>query len=244
MSNEIVKTDIISKLENEIKDIVASVPQIIKARKPDEITNTLIILNKVSKAIDSERASLVKPINDGVKAFNQMIKLITDTAEVGINQLSRVQQAINDEIAQKERERLQAVRDAEIEAEKLRAKEATDQMLRVAQELKVPELIDQALMQEQQSKDAIAQLQATPIVAKVITRSEAGSVSYRDNWVATVIDKKEALRYYLQLLDSGYPIGELFIVNQSALNALAKSVKREEIKNGIQIKNDKTMVTR
>jgi hypothetical protein len=111
--SEIVKTDIISRLEADIIETVKSVPSIIASGNNESITSTLICLNKFAKDIEKARTETVRPFKEQIKSFENDINNLVRQADDAIIKLKKEQTRIDNEIRLKEEARQNFVAAAE-----------------------------------------------------------------------------------------------------------------------------------
>jgi len=79
----------------------------------------------------------------------------------------------------------------------------------------------------------------TVTVEKTVASDDGAKVTYRDNWIAEILDKKTLIKYAIN-----NDLWNLISVNQSELNNLAKIYKDSKKIDGCQFVNNKIISTR
>lgn len=77
---------------------------------------------------------------------------------------------------------------------------------------------------------------APPAPVQKTVQSDAGAVTFRDNWKAEIVDKNAAIKYFYE----GGQL-EMLELNQANLNQMAKQIKTARMIPGIRISNEKVL---
>jgi len=174
------------------------------------------MLSNAEKGIEDARTSATKPINDGLKAINNLFKPYKDGLKDARDALKGALKAQNQEIqrlaqVEADEQRRAAEEDAIAEAERLEE---------VGEDVAASEVIEDA-----------ANLSHGPVVPIGPTRGDLGSrTSFVDHWKARVVDANLVPR-------------EFMIPNEKMLSQYAKDSKGKTELPGIEIYNDQQVRT-
>ena len=247
--NELVikKNESIIKIENEVNEIDVETVGI-TVTDPQSMTvaaNNIVLMKKLAKALEVERAAQVKPAKDTIKEFEGSVNKIIEKCKVILSRCEQPYTAYVREQERIERERLRAEQEREMAEAKRQAEEAEKHIMKVAEEHNIPDLVEQAIEQSEIAKQKITELatQKAPEV-KVVNRGEMGTVSYRDNWTGEVVNKLEALKWIVTVSEAGHDLTYLVDFLPAKLNELARAKKIEKTANGIKIWNNKQIQAR
>lgn len=217
----------------------------------------------LSKAVEEKRTAITGPLNQAVKAINDLFrapKTYLEEAEKTLKDAmltyDREQQRKADEArreaerkAQEERERIEAqaretARKAQEEADRI-AKEAADAAAS-GDAAKAAELEQQA---QQAAADGAARAESIAMEAEMVTAApvriataapKVSGLSTRKNWKARCTDKMQLIAF----IATRPEFQNLLDINQSALNAIAKAQKEAMNIPGVEAYPDEVMSAR
>lgn len=172
-------------------------------------TERLVEIQKRLKKLDEQKTFLLKPFKDHIKAIEEKIRAIVDPvkgADMAIRKtLGSYQQA--------KREKAMADERAKRDAEAKRQREIAERARAAAMAVNQPDLIAVAKAEAQEQK--AAQLEIAPVIVKpeqIVV--DEGKASSRVEWKWKLVD--------ISLVPQSF-----LCVNESELNKLAKSFKKE-----------------
>ena len=239
MSNIIIKDQSgLSKIAEEIAGMqqMANVITKVDATNMSSATDMISVAKKLSRELDSKRAEQVKPYNDAVSAYNKKIKGVIGESNKVVEVIEPLYIAFINEQKRIEEERLR--KQAEEEAEKLRkqAEEEAAHMEAVAVASDSVELLEMAEQVKSEAERSAQIIQNAECTAKIMNRSNLGSISNSEKWEADIKNKAEVLGYLIKLSDLGIDLLEGVTISKTTLNALANQTKKEGLFNGLLIK--------
>lgn len=183
----------------------------------EKAVDALVEITRLKKRIEERRTYYTKPMNDIIKRLNNDARTVREpleAMEAGIKLKRRSYQ-----------DQLEAIRQADLR--KAREKEAKDAAAAAAAADK-----GEPLPKPRKAKPI------APPVSKS-TKTESGTVTYKDNWTYTVEEDDRFLNWCIENKKT-----ELLQVDHAAVKALVKVKKDNITLPGIKIWNDKIQSVR
>jgi hypothetical protein len=233
-----VKFNKLEKYKSEIAQMVTDISYDITAPETMRRAADDMKLGKgFIKQIDDERKNILSPMAELTNQTNNDVRNMVQPFAKALDKLAQSYTSYVRLEEEKEAKLIKEAREAEAKRIAAEAEKKVTEVVSVAAALNNPGLVDQGLAIQQEAQQTISALNNAPVDVKITTRGAVGSASYRDNWSAEIIDKKQALEY---LIFQGWY--ELIEINTKGL--VGRMGKEEKVEKGIKICNKKVLVSR
>lgn len=182
------------KLMAEAVDYLGSITEIV-VKNQGQYDNAVGLCKQIksySKKLDEERDGMVRPLNQQVKEVNATFKAITEKLDNGEK---RIKSAMGIYFQEQERQRIEAQRklEAEAEAKRRAAEEKAAEERRKAEEYAAQgrqEMADKAASRAEAQED-----RAVNTVAQVIEAPKTEGVAFRTKYTARITDARKVVEY-------------------------------------------------
>ena len=178
------------------------------------VTDGLAIFGNARRKLEDLRVELVKPQNERVKSINEFFKAMKEEILVAESTSGRSLLAYNNEQARLLREKEELARKAEAEKLKLEA----DEKVKIAMD-------DESYPDEQARDEALADGAALERQAEQVESAPVEEVQVRSRGIATGATSRTNKRWFATVTDKSKLPEEYLLVDQKALDALARALK-------------------
>lgn len=183
-------------------------------------------VKRLIKQLDEKHMVIKRPLNKALQELSALFK----PAKAGLKEAEGL---LKGEILryQSEQERIARELQAEVDAEARKERERLERMAAMAETLDRPEKAEE-LREE-------AEIQIAPIIKSAAPK--IAGVSVRKTWKAEITDKGALLRHIVEERPDLLPLVK---IDQSALNAQARSLKGELNLPGVRVSEESSIAAR
>jgi colicin import membrane protein len=190
------------------------------------VGDDLKAVKTLAKQIEDKRTSITKPLNQALREVNALFKPAK-------NWLKKAEGLIKDKLLKFQREQERIARELQAKADE----EARKERVRLEKKASDAELVGEPDRAEDLREQA--EIQEAPVIASTAPKLEG--IATRKTWKAEVTNKLLFVKYVAEKRND---LLGLIKIDQSALNAQARSLKDSLDLPGIKVEIEETIVAR